>query len=63
MNVASSFCKIFFFPDFKWYRPLAVSMDDNDDAYITDNHRLIRIPVDNLKEHADVVTVITGSKG
>jgi hypothetical protein len=50
--------------DFKWYRPQAVSVDAQDNVFVTDLHRLIRIPVDQLKEHTDSnVKIITGSKG
>ena len=49
--------------DFKWYRPQAVSVRGNDDVFVTDLHRLIRIPSDQLKDHSDNVVVVTGSKG
>jgi len=48
--------------DFKWYRPQAVSIDANENVFITDLHRLVRIPADKLVEHTDAVNVITGSK-
>jgi hypothetical protein len=49
--------------DFKWYRPQAVSISISDDVYVVDLNRLIRIPVNQIKEQADIVAVITGSKG
>ena len=51
------------YSDFKWYRPQAVSVRGNDDVFVTDLHRLIRIPADQLKDHSDNVVVVTGSKG
>jgi hypothetical protein len=47
----------------KWYRPQAVSIDKDENVFVTDLHRLIRIPKDQLNDQSSGVVVITGSKG